>query len=280
MESEKIYWHDAFFAALQLELDDYADVLSFEAEHQLSKEALEIDVLVIKKKANTPINKNIGRMFKGRNLFEYKSEKDNLSVWDYNKVFGYAMLYSAFEEIPVNEITISFVVTQKPVKLLAHLESDRSFTVSESHLGIYYIKGDTFSVQIIESKKLTAAENVFLKNLRSNLTKADMEEVFDAFKKHDELEKVNAYLNRILDANKSVLEEVLTMGGAAVQEILNRHIQKNGVPLQIETRIRGEAQEEKARDTALEMFKRGFSLEEIADIIKKPLDWVQNLISQ
>ncbi|MCL1845616.1 MAG: hypothetical protein FWF77_06915 [Defluviitaleaceae bacterium] len=66
----KVYWHDAFFAALQLELDDYADSLIFENEHQLSKEALEIDVLVIKKTTDAPINKNVGRIFKGHNLFE------------------------------------------------------------------------------------------------------------------------------------------------------------------------------------------------------------------
>ena len=46
---DKIYWHDAFYAALQLELHDYKDALTFEDNHALSKEALEIDMLIIKK---------------------------------------------------------------------------------------------------------------------------------------------------------------------------------------------------------------------------------------
>ncbi|MCL1996148.1 MAG: hypothetical protein FWG63_08085 [Defluviitaleaceae bacterium] len=76
-----------FFAALQLELHDYKDVLTFEDEHQLSKEALKMDVLIIKKTADVKIDKNIGRIFRNHNIFEYKSEMDNLSVWDYNKSY-------------------------------------------------------------------------------------------------------------------------------------------------------------------------------------------------
>ena len=48
-KQDKIYWHEAFYAALQLELHDYKDALTFEDEHQLSKEALKMDVLIIKK---------------------------------------------------------------------------------------------------------------------------------------------------------------------------------------------------------------------------------------
>ena len=91
---DKIYWHDAFYAAMQLEFHDYKDALNFEDNHALSKEALEIDVLIIKKIADVEINKNIGRIFKDHNIFEYKSETDYLSIWDFNKVLGYAMLYS------------------------------------------------------------------------------------------------------------------------------------------------------------------------------------------
>ena len=47
---EDVYWHSGFFAALQMELIDYIDVLQFTDEHELSKEALKIDVLVIHSK--------------------------------------------------------------------------------------------------------------------------------------------------------------------------------------------------------------------------------------
>jgi len=60
---------------------------------------------------------------------------------------------------------------------------------------------------------------------------------------------------------------------AAVQEIFNRHIKTSG----IEEQIRGEAQDEKARDTALEMLKDGFSPDKISRYVQKPIEWVQNL---
>ena len=69
-KQDKIYWHDAFYAALQLELHDYINDLIFEDERQLSKEALAMDVLIIKKMADVSIDKNIGRIFKGHNIFE------------------------------------------------------------------------------------------------------------------------------------------------------------------------------------------------------------------
>ena len=265
----KIYWHSAFYAALQLELHDYKDVLTFEDEHQLSKEALKMDVLIIKKTADKKINKNIGQIFKNHNIFEYKSETDNLNIWDYNKVTGYAMLYSAFEEIPMDDITISFVVTPKPIKLFDHLVSDRGFEIDEVNNGIYYVKGDTFKVQIIESKKLTADENVFLKNLRSSLTKMDMQEVFDAYRKYGLLEKVNIYLDRVLDANQSILKEVLAMSSAAVRQIIFEHFEKDGTL----DRIR----EDKAKETALEMLKDGFPPDKVARYVQMPIEWVQGL---
>ena len=268
-KQNKIYWHDAFYVALQLELNDYKDVLTFEDEHQLSKEALKMDVLIIKKIADKKIEKNIGQIFKNHNIFEYKSETDNLSIWDYNKVTGYAMIYSAFEEIPIEDITISFVVTPKPIKLFDHLVNDRGFEVKEVNNGIYYVKDDTFKMQIIESKRLSADENVFLKNLRSSLTKMDMQEVFEAYRKYGLLEKVNIYLDRVLDANLPILEEVLAMSSAAVRDVIYRHIERDGTADKI--------REDSKRETALEMLRDGFAPDKVAHYVKMPLEWVQSL---
>jgi len=58
-----ISWHPAFVQAIQLELEDYLDVLTFEMEHQLTTEPLKIDVLIIKKTKDVVIKKNIGQIF-------------------------------------------------------------------------------------------------------------------------------------------------------------------------------------------------------------------------
>jgi hypothetical protein len=291
-KQDKIYWHDAHFAAIQLELIEYENALTFEDEHQLSKEALEIDVLVIKKTADVEINKNIGEIFKGHNLFEFKSPTDYLSVWNYNKVTGYAMLYSAFEKIPISNITISFVITPKPTKLFEHLQNDRGFTISEVSPGIHYVTGDVFPVQIIESKRLTSAENVFLKNLRGNLTHDDIREIFDACRKYGSVEKTNSYLNCVIDANKSVFEEVLAMGGAAVHEIISSYIKvheddilpayikTHGIEARIEEKVLARGRENAKSETVLELVKRGFDLKDVADIVKMPFEWVKAQANQ
>ena len=104
---DKIYWHDAHHEALQLELHEYEDVLEFKKEHQLSKEALRMDTLVIKKIKDVQINKNIGKIFRNHNVVEYKSEQDNMDFWD-------------FQKVQMLDITISISLTIYPQWLTSH----------------------------------------------------------------------------------------------------------------------------------------------------------------
>ena len=92
-ETDATYWHPAFYAGIQIELEDDADNLVFENEHQLGKKPMEIDVLIIKKETDRPVKKNIGRIFKKYNIIEYKSPDDSLSVDDFYKVYGYTCFY-------------------------------------------------------------------------------------------------------------------------------------------------------------------------------------------
>jgi hypothetical protein len=260
----KIFWHEAFFEALQLEFCDYLDVLTFVDEHQLSKEALIMDVLIIKKVAEVQISKNIGEVFRGHNIFEFKSETDSLSVWDYSKVLGYAMIYSAFEKVPLGDITVSFVVTPKPTSVFKELTRVRGLTVDEVHRGIYYVSGEVFPIQIIESKRLPANENVFLKHLRSGLTQKDMISVIDSCGKYGTLEKVNAYLNRLFDANATVVKEVMEMyepSEELLKEICDLCMTKTG----------------RMQEMAWKMINKGYALEEVADNLDMPLEWVREL---
>ena len=66
-----LQWHPAFFADIQIELQEDADSLIFENEHQLGTKPMEIDVLVIKKEDGKMIHKNIGRIFRKHNIIEY-----------------------------------------------------------------------------------------------------------------------------------------------------------------------------------------------------------------
>ena len=76
---EKIQWHPAFDAALQIEFGEEAEYLEFDSEHLLSKKPMQIDVL-IKNEKHVKIQKNIGRIFRQYNIIEYKSPEDNLDI--------------------------------------------------------------------------------------------------------------------------------------------------------------------------------------------------------
>ena len=67
-EEEKIQWHPAFYEAIQAELVEYRDVLYFESEHQLTTEPLRIDVLIIRKRPDALIRKNIAAIFRTINI--------------------------------------------------------------------------------------------------------------------------------------------------------------------------------------------------------------------
>ncbi|OBR89908.1 MULTISPECIES: hypothetical protein [Clostridium] len=83
MANEKIKWHPAFAAAIQLELKEYREDLEFVTEYQLTDEPLRIDVLVIKKLKDIRITKSLGKIFRKYNIFEYKSPTDYISIDDY-----------------------------------------------------------------------------------------------------------------------------------------------------------------------------------------------------
>ena len=47
MNNYKIQWHSGFAAAMDLELAEYRDFLTYEREYNLNRKPLEIDLLII-----------------------------------------------------------------------------------------------------------------------------------------------------------------------------------------------------------------------------------------
>ena len=159
--------------AFQIEFGEEVDKMLLESEHQLGTRPKEIDVLIIKKNSEEPIEKNIGRIFRKHNIVEYKSPADYLSVDDFYKVYAYACFYksdvSVEDIIGVDEITISFVSKRYPRKVIQHLREVRHFGVVQQEEGIYYVTGDVFPMQIIVTSQLTKEKNFWLRNLTDNI---------------------------------------------------------------------------------------------------------------
>ena len=273
---DKIYWHDAHYEALQLEFHDYRDFLEFDDEFHLSKEALRMDTLIIKKNKDVQIDKNIGKIFRNHNIVEYKSEQDNFGIWDYERVLGYAHIYSSFEEVPISDITVSISLTIYPRDLIKNLENERGYAVQNCGNGIYYVTGAIVPIQILESKKLSENENLFLRNLRSNLSSEDMFKTLQSYRERRVLSDKNIFLSRLAKANPKAYLEAINMFSEDLRELFMEGVEQYGW---LDNRDNAKVLEERKR-LAQKLLARGDLPDEVAEIAELPISAVIEIANQ
>ncbi|MCM1257229.1 MAG: hypothetical protein NC307_05195 [Roseburia sp.] len=90
MKETRVQWHPGFIAAMNLELTQDKEGLFFEKEYNLNTKPLEIDLLIIKKESLMDISNEIGKIFRGNNILEYKSPEDHLDIDVFYKATAYA----------------------------------------------------------------------------------------------------------------------------------------------------------------------------------------------
>lgn len=212
----RLQWHPGFVSVLRIELEKELGRLEIEEEVQLTKKPLQMDVLLIKKNGEEPIEKNIGRIFRKHNIIEYKSPGDSLSVNDFYKVYGYACIYQSdtdkVMEIRPQEMTLTFVCSRFPRKLLSHLEKVRRMSVREVEKGIYYLEGDPIPMQLIIVPRLSAKNNYWLQHLRSNLRRGrEIEELMERYEKHSQSRWYQSAMDLIVRANWENMKEEKNM---------------------------------------------------------------------
>ncbi len=214
-EKQLLQWHMGFFAGIQIELADYGKYLEFENEHQIGKKPKSIDVLIIKKDIDRPINKNIGKIFRKYNILEYKSPTDYLSINDFYKVYGYACFFKSdtikADEIKIEELTITFVCHKYPKKLLKHLKR-HGYPIECIERGIYYIKDEKLPIQLILTSRLSEKENMWLKSLTNTLKDKDAaRKLLTEYEKHKTDSRYEAVMDLVVRANKELFQEVNRM---------------------------------------------------------------------
>ena len=214
MEQEKrrLSWHPAFGAVLRIELERELDLLEIVDERQLTKEPLQMDVLVVKKEKDIRLEKNIGRIFKSYNIIEYKSPEDYLSINDFYKVYAYACLYQSdtdrVMEVGPREITLTFVCMRYPRKLLGHLKETRGIRVSRQGDGIYYLEGDALAMQLLVTGELSERDNYWLQHLRGDLKEGrELQELMERYERHRHSKWYQAAMDLIVRANWDKMKE-------------------------------------------------------------------------
>jgi hypothetical protein len=272
-EADSVAWHPAFFQAIQQELVDYKDDLQFIAEHQLTSEPLRIDLLVIKNEQNIVIDKNIGHIFRGHNVVEYKSPTDHVSVEDFKKVLGYAYLYMSQNKVPESDMTLTFVESRHPRKLLEYLKKE-GYTIDPSTPGIYLVKGHKLPIQIINSRGLKESENFWFKNLLNTLSAQQCQRVLK------KSVKLSAYADVIIRGNPEAIKEMMQMS----KEAFNKLMEESGLAAEWEAKgkaegiaegeARGKAEGEAKvkEEAARKAFKLGVPLETIAPMFGMVID--------
>ena len=290
--ADRISWHPAFFEAIQMELEEYSESLQFISEFQLSSEPLRIDVVIIKKTTDVPIKKNIAQIFRSDNIIEYKSPTDYVSVENFYQVYAYACLYISQKKASINDLTLTFVASHYSRKFFRHLQDGRGFSLEERAAGIYTVEGDIFPIQIIDSRKLSAAENIWLEGLDNALDQQRMSRVTDEIARQGKAAQIKAYLNAIVRANAEILREVLKMSTSELA--LEKVLEEVGLIAKWEARgeargkaqwlavgeARGEAkglergEASKANEIARNMLESGFPKEQVAQLAGLSLEQV------
>ena len=122
----KIQWHPGFVAAMNLELAENREDLVYEREYNLNTKPLEIDLLVIKKDRDIRTVNEIGWIFRGHNILEYKSPDDSLDADAFYKAGAYAGLYKAYggasDERKADDITVTLIREARPDGLFEYFK--------------------------------------------------------------------------------------------------------------------------------------------------------------
>jgi len=117
-------------------------------------------------------------------------------------------------------------------------------------------------IQIIESKKLSENENLWLKSLTNDLEIRNLNAILEKGKQRKGQMPLGAYFDVIFRANNKVSMEVLTMYAPTLEQMLT----EAGVLPKLEARweTRGEARgKAEERQYFLGLLNQGLSLEEL-----------------
>jgi len=239
-----------------MELEDYQDALEFHPEDPLTSKPLQIDCVVIKKIKDIPIKKNIAVIFREWNLLEYKSPRDYVSVDDFYKVYGCACLYASLKKVPITGLTVTFVESRNPRKLLGHLRRERAYDVAETSPGIYTVSGDILPIQIVDSRKLPMEENLWLKGLSNKLDQLTFRKVSAEIRRRGKAARIGAYMEAMTRANSMTTKEEIEMGRAPTLEEIFEEVGWI-------TKWKTEGEQHKAHDIAQNMVKLGLPFETV-----------------
>jgi hypothetical protein len=237
-KTQDIQWHSPFRGAIKIELEPYKDILEYIDEKLITKKPLQIDLLIIKKPSGAKIENDIGRIFRAFNIMEYKSPTDYISIKNFYKVSAYAYLLKSdadsANEIPFEDLIISFVSSKAPKLVFEHLIHSRGYELIKQQDGIYYLNREMdIPVQFIALDELST-EHIWLGALTNRITEEKISKITADYDPAEKNEYKESILDTVVKANYAYIKgwrednvmskEVLELFRPEIEEAANKKI--------------------------------------------------------
>lgn len=118
-------------------------------------------------------------------------------------------------EINPEDITITFVSSHYPRKMLQHIVHTKKINIIKKENGIYYLENSMFPIQLLVVNELSKDENYWLQSLRNNIsTNHEMIDLLEHYEKKRYIKWYDAVMDVIVMANRKQIKEESKMSEA------------------------------------------------------------------
>jgi hypothetical protein len=140
------------------------------------------------------------------------------------------------------------------------LRNVRGFSVEKTDPGIYTVSGDVLPIQVIDSSKLSADENLWLKSLSNKLDTSAFSRLNGEVSRQGKDARITAYLQVIAQANPKIIKETMEMGKTLT---LEKVLEDAGWIAKWEARGRAEGEAETNLEIARKMKADNLPIDQI-----------------
>ena len=196
-------------------------------------------MLVIKEESSS-LTDPIGSFFRKHNILDYKSPEDGLTIDDFYKAQGYALIYKSLGKtvnaIPLEEMTVSIFRHAYPREMFKALE-ESEMSVEEKSKGIYSVTGATrIPTQVVVTSRLPKGKYETFKALAKNAAKEDILKLLgmmDSSNNPKMADYISAVLHVSIAVNEKLFDEI--KGAGIMTEAIERVFKKEFAQKEDET---------------------------------------------
>ena len=268
-------WHREFERIFRLEAQPYGKDVRIVIQHYLGEEPPRIDYIILDDFKRLMHGKSIFRIFRKKNVIEYKNPHDSLNERTIRKICGYANFYIGTADhegdVPSNEVSISIFRAVKNKELFDEMEKEGTLVRTEAK-GIYHVKKITdLPFQIVITDELEGDEYAAYRALTDHANAKDVEILLNAGKMEQNADSKERYRNIIRfvgEKNPEIMEKVI--GGEEEMSDVLMDILKPRIDKKINDAILVDRME-----TAKSLREMNMDIDSIAKVLRQPSATVQ-----